>query len=85
MNLNLHEQALRLVGKDIMEGYGLTETSPVLAVNRNYATHRTGTVGPFIGGYEWRLRTREGQRTDGDEGVLWVRGASVTRGSFAWT
>ena len=82
LNPNLHDQALRLVGKDIMEGYGLTETSPVVAVNRSYETHRTGTVGPFIGGYEWHLRTREGQRTDGDEGVLWVRGASVTKGYF---
>ena len=82
LNPNLHEQALQLVGKDIMEGYGLTETSPVVAVNRSYATHRTGTVGPFIGGYEWHLRTREGRPTTGDEGVLWLRGASVTRGYF---
>ena len=82
LNPNLHEQALQLVGKDIMEGYGLTETSPVVAVNRSYATHRTGTVGPLIGGYEWRLRTREGQPATEDEGVLWLRGASVTRGYF---
>ncbi len=78
----LHEQALRLVGKDIMEGYGLTETSPVAAVNRNYASNKPGTIGPLLGGFEMHLRTREGQRTDGNEGVLWLKGDSVTKGYF---
>ena len=82
LNPNLHEQALRLVGKDIMEGYGLTETSPVVAVNRSYATHLAGTVGPLLPGYEHHLRDREGGRTDGDEGVLWLRGPSVSHGYF---
>ena len=82
LNPNLHEQALLLVGKDVMEGYGLTETSPVVAVNRSYAAHMPGTVGPLLPGYEYHLRDREGRRTDGDEGVLWVRGPSVTPGYF---
>ncbi|MDR3265652.1 MAG: AMP-binding protein [Synergistaceae bacterium] len=82
LGANMHDLATRLVGKDIMEGYGLTETSPVLAVNRSYEEHRTGTVGPFVDGYEWHLRTEKGERTDKDEGVLWVRGPSVTDGYF---
>ena len=82
LNPALHEQALHLVGLDIMEGYGLTETSPVVAVNRNYETHRTGTVGPFLPGYEYKLRGRDGKDVEGNEGVLWVRGPSVSRGYF---
>lgn len=82
LGANMHEQAMRVVGKDIMEGYGLTETSPVLAVNRSYEEHRPGTVGPFLRGYEWHLRTEKGEKTDKNEGVLWVRGPSVTDGYF---
>jgi long-chain acyl-CoA synthetase len=82
LGANMHEQSLRLTGKDIVEGYGLTETSPVVSVNRSYAEHRPGTVGPFLRGYEWHLRTEKGERTDKDEGVLWVRGPSVTSGYF---
>lgn len=82
LSANMHELTLRIVGKDIMEGYGLTETSPVLAVNRSYEEHRAGTVGPFLQGYEWFLRTEKGEETDKNEGVLWVRGPSVSEGYF---
>jgi long-chain acyl-CoA synthetase len=80
LSANIHEMALRVAGKDVMEGYGLTETSPVLCVNRSYKEHRQGTVGPFLRGFEWRLRTEKGEKTDKNEGVLWVRGPSVTDG-----
>ena len=82
LGTNMHETALRVAGKDIMEGYGLTETSPVVCVNRSYEEHRPGTVGPLLRGYEWHLRTDKGEKTDKNEGVLWLRGPSVTDGYF---
>jgi long-chain acyl-CoA synthetase len=82
LGANMHDLAMRVAGKDIIEGYGLTETSPVVAVNRSYEEHRPGTVGPFLQGYEWQLRTEKGEKTDSGEGVLWVRGPSVTEGYF---
>jgi long-chain acyl-CoA synthetase len=88
LGANMHEVAPRVSGKDIVEGYGLTETSPVVAVNRSYEEHRPGTVGPFLDSYQWHLRTEKGERIEGSEnaangeGVLWVRGPSVTNGYF---
>jgi long-chain acyl-CoA synthetase len=89
LGANMHELALRVAGKDIIEGYGLTETSPVLAVTRSYEENRHGTAGPFIKGYEWHLRTEKGAKLEeagenprDGEGVLWVRGPSVTDGYF---
>ncbi|NLL36645.1 MAG: long-chain fatty acid--CoA ligase [Fretibacterium sp.] len=79
---NLHDLAIKHLGMDVVEGYGITETSPIVAVNRNYETHRAGTVGPLLEGYEYQLRTREGEITDGNEGVLWLKGPSVTPGYF---
>ncbi|MCL2683661.1 MAG: AMP-binding protein [Synergistaceae bacterium] len=82
LNDYLHELALRVAGKDVVEGYGLTETSPVIAVNRDYKSHRRGTVGQFLEGFEWRLSTESGQPSNKNEGVLWVKGPSVADGYF---
>ena len=80
LNPNLHKMSLKFLGRDIMEGYGLTETSPVICVNHDCKTQITGSIGPVIPGYEYKLKTREGQDTTDKEGVLWVKGASVTPG-----
>lgn len=80
LNPNLHKIALKYLGRDIMEGYGLTETSPVVCVNHDCETQKTGSIGPVLPGYEYKIRTRDGKDTDDKEGVLWVKGPSVTPG-----
>jgi long-chain acyl-CoA synthetase len=55
------------VGIRIFEGYGLTETSPVIAVNYPEA-HRIGTVGKALGNVQCRFA---------DDGELEVKGPSV--------
>ena len=78
---NVHEQALRLLGRDVMEGYGLTETSPVVCMNHDCETQHTGTSGPILPGYEYKLRTRDGKDSTADnEGILWIKGPSITPG-----
>ncbi len=63
-------------GKTIYEGYGVTETAPVLAVNIPQS-HKVGTVGQFIPNIEYRLEPVEGI----DEGGrLWVKGPNVMKG-----
>lgn len=61
---------------DILEGFGMTEASPVVAVNS--ATHgRAGTVGRLLPGISVRIEPVEGIE---EGGRMWVRGPNVMMG-----
>ena len=81
-NIKLDEKAQALMGVGVLEGYGITECSPVLSLNRSYERRKLGTVGEIFDNLEWQLRSEGGTLIDGDEGVLWVKGPSVTKGYF---
>ena len=70
-----------VMGLPVYEGYGLTETSPVVAVN--YPGHvRLGTVGRVIPGVEVKLG-EEVDLEDGSSGrEILVRGPNVTAGYY---
>jgi acyl-[acyl-carrier-protein]-phospholipid O-acyltransferase/long-chain-fatty-acid--[acyl-carrier-protein] ligase len=60
----------------LLEGYGVTETSPVLAVNQPEANH-PGTVGRALAGIETRLEPVEGIA---GAGALHVKGPNIMLG-----
>src|SRR3954471_15889482 len=62
--------------KPIFEGYGATETGPVLALN-TMAHSREGTVGRLLPGIASRLEPVPGIE---DGGRLWVKGSNVMLG-----
>ncbi|HTQ98603.1 MAG TPA: AMP-binding protein, partial [Candidatus Acidoferrum sp.] len=71
---------LELTGKSILEGYGLTECSPMVSCN-TYAQQRLGTAGKVARRTELRLVQADGSLAAVDEpGEICVRGPQVMRG-----
>lgn len=67
-------------GIEIMEGYGLTESSPVAAFNVPWA-HRFGSVGRPLPGIEIHAIGEDGRpRPAGQDGELVIRGHCVMKG-----
>ncbi|TFJ80303.1 hypothetical protein NSK_008446 [Nannochloropsis salina CCMP1776] len=69
------------IGVAICEGYGLTETSPLICVNPfDILVRRIGTVGQLIGDADVRV-VRDGVEVEpGEEGEIWVAGPFVFSG-----
>jgi long-chain acyl-CoA synthetase len=70
------------LGVLILEGYGLTETAPVIGV-RPQGKPTLGTVGPVLPGTELRILDDEGKPLHyGHKGHIFVRGPQVMSGYF---
>jgi long-chain acyl-CoA synthetase len=68
------------LGLDLKEGYGLTETAPVVATSVG-TDAPIGSIGRPIAGVEVRLVDEEdGDVYVGDPGEIWVRGPNVFHG-----
>ncbi|HEY8386493.1 MAG TPA: AMP-binding protein [Porticoccaceae bacterium] len=70
----------QVTGCRIIEGYGLTEASPVVALNP-VSDPRLGTVGKLLKDTEARLLDGQGNDVpSGEPGELWVRGPQIMMG-----
>jgi long-chain acyl-CoA synthetase len=72
---------LEITGTPIVEGYGLSETSPVATANRCDITEFTGTIGLPLPSTEIRILDDDGNEVPfGQAGEIGVRGPQVMAG-----
>jgi long-chain acyl-CoA synthetase len=70
-----------ITGRAIVEGYGLSETSPVVCVNPPDLTAWSGTIGYPLPSTDVSIRGLDGREVDtGEPGELCVRGPQVMAG-----
>jgi len=77
----VYELFEELTGLRIYEGYGMTETGPVVSTTLVSGQPKAGSVGQPLPGLDVRILDEDGAEADeGDPGELWVRGPSVFAG-----
>jgi long-chain acyl-CoA synthetase len=77
----LAEEFERRFNVRLMDGYGLSETSPVIAINRPGLPPRAGSVGTPIWGVEVSIRLDDGSLAGpGASGEVMIRGHNVMKG-----
>jgi long-chain acyl-CoA synthetase len=75
------ERFFALTGAPIIEGYGLSETSPVLTCNRADNAEYTGTIGLPVPSTEISIRDEDGRELPlGEPGEICARGPQVMAG-----
>ncbi len=71
-------------GTNLIEGYGLTESSPVVCCNPVDGTDRVGTIGLPLPDTEMKLIDEDGNDVtwSGKPGEIWVKGPQVMKGYY---
>jgi acyl-CoA synthetase (AMP-forming)/AMP-acid ligase II len=82
LGAELAERVAERIACTVVQGYGLTETSPVTHVIRPTAPNRPGSIGPPLPNTECRIVDPESGADvpAGERGELWVRGPQVMKG-----
>jgi len=70
------------LGCGVIQGYGLTETSPVTHVTPGPEHNKPGSIGPLLGSTEARVVdvATEEDLGPGQDGEVWIRGPQVMQG-----
>ncbi len=76
------------IGIEVLEGYGLTESTAIVA-SRDFQCSIPGTVGKPVKGTEWKVIDINGNditktvtRNPGSKGTLYIRGMQVMKGYY---
>lgn len=77
------ERAREFFGVELLEGYGLTEASSVLAVTPDESATKPGSSGRILPCFDVQVRDEAGNALPfGAEGRLWIRGEPLAKGYY---
>jgi len=82
LGAELSERVAERLDCTVIQGYGLTETSPVTHQIRPAGENKAGSIGPPLPSTECRLVDPESgeDAAEGERGELWIRGPQVMKG-----
>lgn len=81
MNTAVAEKWHRVTGSIVLEGYGLTEASPVVSMSPLTQQKFMNSLGLPLPSTEISIRDQDGKEVAvGEEGELWVRGPQIMQG-----
>lgn len=83
--ITLRQQFKALTGVGLIEGYGLSETSPVLAVHPQTDHYREGSIGPALKDTKISIRNPESpydEMKQGERGEICAAGPQIMLGYF---
>ena len=80
LHRQIQEKFEKNTGCKLVEGYGLTETSPVVSAGPFYGIRTTGTIGLPFPGTDWKITDNDGKELPvGEIGELWVAGPQIMK------
>ena len=83
MQTSVAENWKKVTGCDLCEGYGMTETSPVISINPIDGSGRLGTIGMPVPSTEIKIINEQGMECGFNEaGEILVRGPQVMKGYY---
>ena len=83
LSRELYDAFLDRFNMPLLEGYGLTETSPVVSYNVDEAANRPGSVGKPVPLCRVRIRREDGSFAEtGERGEIVVQGHNVMKGYY---
>ena len=81
LQMAVAERWKQVTGNDLVEGYGLSETSPLLTCNPIVGKQKLGTIGLPVPSTEIKIIGDEGdEKPVGEFGEIWARGPQVMTG-----
>ena len=83
LSVELRKKFYEKTGVRIYEGYGLSETAPVLTIHPRTVSYKEGSIGPPVEGTKLSIRSLEASHDPlpiGQIGEIWAKGPQVMLG-----